>query len=153
MGWLRELTQNHIALVERNVDNDAPGQMRDELVDFFFHLAEESNGQAQPRAIYEATGLMLGAGITANPYGGYPARVSRDIGNAFWARVYDRISRISPSSSIPGLHSKNSQSQKRSQKPQRSSPGFPTNRQRYPTSTPPLNPVRFLRHDPAWKRD
>jgi len=94
MGWLRDFTQNHIALVERNVDNDAPRQMRDELIDFFFHLAEESNGQVQPRAMYEATGLMLGAGITANPYGGYLARVSRDMGNAFWARVYDWISRM-----------------------------------------------------------
>jgi hypothetical protein len=94
MGWLRDFTQNHLAPVDRAIDDDAPRQMRDELVDFFFHLAEESNGQVQPRALYEATGLMLGGGITANPYGGYPARVSRDIGNAFWARVYDWISRM-----------------------------------------------------------
>jgi hypothetical protein len=94
MGWLRDFTQNHLAPLERAIDDDAPRQMRDELVDFFFHLAEVSNGQVQPRALYEATGLMLGAGITANPYGGYPARVSRDIGNAFWARVYDWISRM-----------------------------------------------------------
>jgi hypothetical protein len=94
MGWLRDFTQNHLAPVERAIDDDAPRQMREELVDFFFHLAEESNGRVQPRSLYEATGLMLGAGITANPFGGYPARVARDIGNAVWTRVYDWISRV-----------------------------------------------------------
>lgn len=94
MNWLRDFSQNHAPAVERNVDNEAPRQMRIELVDFFFHLAGESNGRVQPRAIYEATGLMLGVGITANPYGGYPDRVARDIGNAEWIRVYDWISRI-----------------------------------------------------------
>jgi hypothetical protein len=68
--------------------------MRGELVDFFFRLANDSNGQVQPRAIYEATGLMLRAELAANPYGGYPARVLRDIGGADWWRVYDWISRL-----------------------------------------------------------
>jgi hypothetical protein len=83
-----------VAAHERNVDNDAPREMRGELVDFFFRLANDSDGQIQPRAIYEVTGLMLGVGLTANPYGGYPARVSRDIGGADWWRVYDWISRL-----------------------------------------------------------
>ena len=94
MNWLRDFSQVHAPAVERNVDNDAPRAMRDELVGFFFSLAEESNGQVQPRAIYETTGLMLGAGLTANPFGGYPTRVSKDIGNAEWPRVYDWISRL-----------------------------------------------------------
>jgi len=94
MHWIRDFSRQHVEARERNVDNDAPREMRGELVDFFFRLAIDSNGQVQPRAIYEATGLMLGAGLAANPYGGYPARVSRDIGRADWWRVYDWISRL-----------------------------------------------------------
>ena len=94
MHWIRDFSRQHVAAPERNVDNDAPREMRGELVDFFFRLANDSGGQIQPRAIYEATGLMLGVGLTANPYGGYPARVSRDINGANWWRVYDWISRL-----------------------------------------------------------
>jgi hypothetical protein len=78
--------------------------MRQELVDFIFHLVGQSAGQVQERRIYEVTGLMLGAGITANPYGGYLARVSRDVGAADWARVYDWISRFWPEFEQVGLH-------------------------------------------------
>ena len=35
MGWIRDFTQRHLEPVERNIDNDAPGAMRNELVDFF----------------------------------------------------------------------------------------------------------------------
>jgi len=94
MHWIRDFSRQHAAAPERNVDNDAPYGMRSELVDFFFQLANDSNGQLQPRVIYEATALMLGAGVTANPYGGYPGRVLRDIGRADWWRVYDWISRL-----------------------------------------------------------
>jgi hypothetical protein len=76
------------------VDNAAPQEMRTELVDFFFYLSEHSDVRVQPSAIYEATGLMLGAGIAANPYGGYRTRIARDITGANWPRVYDWISRI-----------------------------------------------------------
>ena len=95
MRWIRAFSQRHAPAPERNVEG-APHQLRSELVDFFFHLANESDGRLQPRTIYEATGLMLGAGLTANPYGGYPTRVLRDIGNAEWTRVYDWISRLWP---------------------------------------------------------
>jgi hypothetical protein len=94
MSWIREFSQHHVTARERNVDNAAPDEMRGELVDFFFQLVNQSSGQLQPRAIYEATGLMLGAGITAHPYGGYPGRVLRDIRGADWWRVYDWVSRL-----------------------------------------------------------
>lgn len=94
MHWIRDFSQQHAPPRERNVDNDAPYEMRTELVDFFFYLAEQSEARVQPSALYEATGLMLGAGITANPYGGYRARVARDIGRTDWSRVYDWISRL-----------------------------------------------------------
>ena len=101
MSWLRDFSQRHVAPVERNIDNDAPGAMRNELVDFFFDLAErsfrgEGVGQIQPGAIHDITGLMLGVGIAGQPYGGYKVRVARDIGNAPWPRVYDWISRLWP---------------------------------------------------------
>src|ERR1035437_7835603 len=94
MHWIRQFSQQHAPARERNVDNVAPYEMRSELVDFFFQLANESDGQLQPRVIYEATGLMLGAGVTANSYGGYAVRVLRDIGRADWLRVFDWISRL-----------------------------------------------------------
>jgi hypothetical protein len=55
-GWLRDFTQKHLAPEERAIDDDAPRQMRDELVDFFFHLAEENHGQVQPRALMKLQG-------------------------------------------------------------------------------------------------
>jgi hypothetical protein len=94
MHWIRDFSRRHGPASERDRDNEAPREMRGELVDFVFQLASESNGQLEPRVIYEATGLMLGTGLTANPYGGYPGRVLRDLGNAEWWRVYDWISRM-----------------------------------------------------------
>jgi len=80
--------------VDRNIDDDAPGPMRQELIDLVFHLVGQSGGRLHDRRIYEVTGLMFGAGITANPNGGYVARVSRDVGAANWSRVYDWVSRL-----------------------------------------------------------
>jgi len=101
VSWLRDFSQRHVAPVERNIDNDAPGALRNELVDLFFDLAErsfrgEGVAQIQPGAIHDITGLMLGVGIAGQPYGGYKVRVARDIGNAPWPRVYDWISRLWP---------------------------------------------------------
>lgn len=94
MHWIRDFSRRHAPASERNRDNEAPREMRGELVDFVFELVTESHGQLEPRLIYETTGLMLGTGLTANPYGGYPGRVLRDLGNADWWRVYDWISRL-----------------------------------------------------------
>jgi hypothetical protein len=84
MGWIRDFTQRHLEPVERNIDNDAPRAMRNELVDFLFDLADQSLhgqgvGQIQPGRIHDVTGLMLGVGIAGNPYGGYIVRVARDM--------------------------------------------------------------------------
>lgn len=94
MHWIRQFSQNHAPARERNIE-DAPQEMRAELVDFFFYLAGESYGRVHPRTIHDTTGLMLGVGIAAQPQSGYPARVARDIRGADWPRVYDWISRIS----------------------------------------------------------
>ncbi len=104
MGGFRDFTGRYAEHVQRNIDNAAPGAMRHELVDFVFHLAGQSAGQLQERRIYETTGLVLGAGITANPYGGYLARVSRDAGAAEWPRVYDWIARLWLEFERVGLH-------------------------------------------------
>lgn len=97
MHWIRAFSQRRGPARERNVEN-APFELRSELVDFFFYLADESQGRLQPRVIYEATGLMLGVGIAANPMASYRARVSRDVRNAEWPRVFDWISRLWPES-------------------------------------------------------
>jgi hypothetical protein len=104
MGGFRDFTNRHIQPVERNIDDDAPGAMRQELVDFVFHLVGQTEGLVRERQIYEITGLMLGAGITANPYGGHLARVSRDIGAADWPRVYDWLSRLWPEFEQAAFH-------------------------------------------------
>ena len=43
MHWIREFSRQHVAARERNVDNDAPREMRGELTDFFFRLANDSD--------------------------------------------------------------------------------------------------------------
>ena len=103
MHWIRDFTRRHGERPDRTVDNDAPHGMRLELVDLFFALADQGGGQVQPRLIYEVTGLMLGAGVTANPFGGERGRVARDIGQAPWQRVYDWISRFWPEFERAGL--------------------------------------------------
>jgi hypothetical protein len=94
MNWMRDFALRHAPLAERNIDFGAPAPMREQLVDLFFHLAGQSDNRIQDRTIYEICGLSLGVGLTANPYGGLVARVSRDIGRADWVLVYDLLSRL-----------------------------------------------------------
>jgi len=59
VSWLRDFSQRHVAPVERNIDNDAPGAMRNELVDFFFDLAERSfRGEASDRYSREQSTIL-----------------------------------------------------------------------------------------------
>lgn len=51
MHWIRDFSRQHLTARERNVDNDASREMRGELVDFFFRLANDSNGQIDPYCI------------------------------------------------------------------------------------------------------
>jgi hypothetical protein len=104
VGGFRDFANRHIEPVERNIDNDAPVAMRQELVDLVFDLIGRSAGQIRERRIYEITGLMLGVGVTPNPYGGELARVSRDLGAANWPRVYDWVSRLWSEFERAGLH-------------------------------------------------
>lgn len=93
MGLTNSFSGEHLPPPRRTVDNDAPRPMRGQLVDLAFRLAE-SLGQPSPSCLYEATGLLLAGQITANPYGGYRTRVSRDVAAAEWPRVYDWVSRL-----------------------------------------------------------
>jgi hypothetical protein len=99
MAWLRGFSQRHVQAVPRTIDNAAPDGMRSELVDFFFDMSERSFAgegirQIQPGTLHEITSLMLGLHPAGNPYGGYRVRVTRDIRNADWPRVYDWILRL-----------------------------------------------------------
>lgn len=99
MNWIRDFGRRHLAPVPRNVDDDAPEAMGNEFVDFFFDLSGrsvrgEDLARVEPVTIHNVTGLMLGAGIAGQPYGGYEVRVARDIRRADWPRVYDWISRF-----------------------------------------------------------
>lgn len=93
MGLINSFSGEHLPPPRRTVDDNAPQAMRGQLIDIAFRLAE-SLGQPSPRCLYEATGLLLTGSITANPYGGYRTRVSRDVAAAEWPRVYDWVSRL-----------------------------------------------------------
>lgn len=81
----------------RNIDADAPNEMRQELVDVIFSICEADEGaHISSRRIYEISQQSIGMGIAANPYGGYRYAVGRDIRAIQWQRVYDLITRLWP---------------------------------------------------------
>src|SRR5437870_2603358 len=81
----------------RTIDRAAPDEMRQELVDVIFSIAEENEGDyIRARRIYEITQQSIGALIKPNPYGGERYAVARDIRNIEWHRVYDLILRLWP---------------------------------------------------------
>ena len=79
----------------RAVDNDAPEALRNELVDVVFHISERHpTSEPTEERLYRVICQSLGFNITANPYGGYRARCSREINRVEWPRVYDLVLRL-----------------------------------------------------------
>lgn len=96
MGWIRDFSnQERRPLAARNVE-DAPDEMRRELVDLFFGLAEQNPGTISATSVYNVICQSLGMRFSANPYGGYRYAVGRDIVAPPWPRIYDLIARLSP---------------------------------------------------------
>lgn len=76
---------------------DAPREMRQELVDVFFGLAEQNVGGGLSDArVHRVLSQSVGIAPAGNPYGGYRYAAGRDIGGVPWQRVYDLISRLWP---------------------------------------------------------
>jgi len=79
----------------RTIDAAAPDEMRQELVDVIFSIAENNEGDyIRSRRIYEISQQSIGAVIKPNPYGGERYAVGRDIRHVEWQRVYDLIVRL-----------------------------------------------------------
>jgi hypothetical protein len=75
---------------------DAPGPMRQELVDLFYSIAEHNHEEIQPEHVYQATSQSLGIQVSNVAYGGYRQITSRDVGRVDWPRIYDLIARLFP---------------------------------------------------------
>lgn len=95
MAHIRDFNNRERPAVPRNVE-DAPQQMRQELIDLFFNLIEHL---PQPNPLpgdqlHQVVGQSLGVRTSANPYGGFRYANGRDIARVEWPRVYDLISRL-----------------------------------------------------------
>jgi hypothetical protein len=83
---------------QRQVDNEAPHQMRTELLDAAFGLADETGNGPSERTLYDAVTGSLGIIAAVNPYGGLRRRASEhlSLNQADWPRVFDIILRLVP---------------------------------------------------------
>jgi hypothetical protein len=90
-----------IPVPHRRIDNDAPHQMRTELLNSVFALADDAVGPSE-RTLYNAITGALGIVAAVQPYGGLPRRASEHLNQADWPRVYDIILRLVPEFTQPG---------------------------------------------------
>jgi hypothetical protein len=96
MNWIRDFSIQQGGIPPgRNIE-DAPEPMRQELIDLFFGLAEDSNGAVSGERIHRVVCQSLGVGAAGQPYGGHRYAAGRDIGRVNRPRVYDLISRLWP---------------------------------------------------------
>jgi hypothetical protein len=90
-----------IPVPQRHIDNDAPHQMRTELLNSVFALADDAVGPSE-RTLYNAITGALGLVAAVQPYGGLPRRASEHLNQADWPRVFDIILRLVPEFTRPG---------------------------------------------------
>jgi len=96
MNWIRDFGMQEAAQPARTVE-DAPREMRQELIDLFFGLAEQNvGGGLSDERLHRVVSQSLGIAPAGNPYGGYRYAAGRDIGGVPWQRIYDLISRLWP---------------------------------------------------------
>lgn len=88
----------------RAVDNDAPREFRQELVDVVFHIGSQTNGQLSEDHLFRVCCQSLGVQAAGNPYSGFRHALGRDIGTVSWERVYDLIVRLWPEFERVGYH-------------------------------------------------
>lgn len=73
---------------------DAPSELRQELVDLVFHIAEQRPEELSEERIHRVICQSLGVRASGQPYGGFRYAVGRDIAGVDWARVYDVMLRL-----------------------------------------------------------
>jgi len=84
---------------------DAPAAMRQELLDAFYLVAGQTQGQLDvDNHLYLVISQCLGVQAAGNPMGGRRHRLGRDLGNAEWPRIYDLIVRLWPEFQRVGFH-------------------------------------------------
>lgn len=89
------IPEGHIPPI-RNIE-DAPAAMRQELLDAFYLVAGQTQGQLDiDNHLYLVISQCLGVQAAGNPMGGRRQRLGRDLGNADWPRIYDLIVRLWP---------------------------------------------------------
>jgi hypothetical protein len=103
MGGIRNFAaqQGHVPPL-RNVDNDVPAPMRQEILAATYDLLPEDGAPTEDR-IYYGIEQMLGIQAAGNPTAGRRQRLGRDLGNAEWIRIYDVISWLSAQFQRGGL--------------------------------------------------
>jgi hypothetical protein len=96
MNWIRDFGMQEAAQPARTVE-DATREMRQELIDLFFGLAEQNvGGGLSDERLHRVISQSLGIAPAGNPYGGYRYAAGRDSGGVPWQRIYDLISRLWP---------------------------------------------------------
>jgi hypothetical protein len=92
MGGIRNFAEQegHAPLL-RNIDNDAPAQMRQEVLAVIYDLLGEAGVAVNEEEIYYGIEQMLGVEAAGRPHAGWRQRLGRDLANAQWVRIYDVI--------------------------------------------------------------
>jgi hypothetical protein len=75
---------------------DAPQELRQEIVDLAFHIAEQNPCEVSDDRIYRVICQSLGETVSGQPYGGYRYKAGRAMQSAQWPRVYDVVLRLVP---------------------------------------------------------
>src|ERR1700676_424590 len=97
MNWVRDFGAREGQLPPlRNIDDQAPKRMRQELVDAIYHVAVETGGRVDADRNLYLIEQSLGFEAAGNPQAGRRQRIGRDVGLAEWRRVYDLITRLWP---------------------------------------------------------
>lgn len=104
MGGIRNFAaqQGHVPPV-RNVDNDVPPAMRQEILAATYDLLPLCGAALTEAELYYGIEQMLGVQAAGNPMAGWRQRLGRDLGNAQWVRIYDVISWLWAQFRRPGL--------------------------------------------------
>jgi hypothetical protein len=105
MSWIRGFSsEGDIAPATRIVEH-APDQMRQEVVDLVFGIAEHSAGALDPQNLYRISSQNLGLSASGNPYSGPRYAAGRDIKGVPDNRVFDLIVRLCREFEAAGLNS------------------------------------------------
>jgi hypothetical protein len=95
--------QQAAAPAPRNIDNDAPAALRQQLLAVTYDLLPQAHGFTEGN-LYYGIEQMLGVQAAGNPMQGWRQRLGRDLGNIEWQRVYDVISWLWNRFQASGLH-------------------------------------------------